>query len=728
MKFQQSKILRQRNTGDTLSGIVSDLQQHLNGQAGSFASQKIARAVLSIESLDVADQRELSTAMEGLHAVLNQVAQTHNLKSSFTQAQRDAAAAAGIIASDIPGHLRYQAPQVLAEEGLVIIHESPAVIAAGGSVDRIRPALEAYDERDNKSAPVYTVAYNMQASRQDEFGEAFFPTITVSPEQAGIAVSIRLVTVYNDIRRAITGAVEDWKRRNIIRAVIDHTILRNDTTKVVPVYRDESKDKFVDPAVLLPYDTLVMDETITTSALAMGKELSLISISQTDALLETGLMDISDTLDQAMNLETLFLKVVDPTDPTAFEVVRFNVSRLPYSNFTYSPQGNYRLNQLMFRTDILKLDKNTKLVDGSISTLLDFIKTNELTVRLSVTVSGTCNLEYSNMTVFTNQLSLKKVFNAGGAELAPSDATYIQVNELVEKMEMVGYEVSARRTNMNRRQRGQLLNTDWNTQIYNVPLLPPITIPRPLSAGDQNDTSDLAGLITATRIATSNAAVTELQRVEEVLEDFVSDADASIDTPAILGTGRYLVKPFFERHVIDMTTDLDSLSSGDRRDDIQALLVNKLRDISYRMYRDTGYKAAADAMAGGIAPLPVILMGTDPVTGGYINVNGDQRTLGNGLNYNLVTSLDDRITGKIYLTLGVAEGQEGIANPMHFGNMAWKPETTMVLPMPRNGGISKELTVQPSYLHVNHSPILAVIEVRGIENVAGSKVTVNVSQ
>ena len=48
--------------------------------------------------------------------------------------------------------------------------------------------------------------------------------------------------------------------------------------------------------------------------------------------------------------------------------------------------------------------------------------------------------------------------------------------------------------------------------------------------------------------------------------------------------------------------------------------------------------------------------------------------------------------------------------------MAWKPELTLVMPISRNGQISKELTVSPSFLHIVNLPILGVIEVSGIED------------
>jgi hypothetical protein len=46
--------------------------------------------------------------------------------------------------------------------------------------------------------------------------------------------------------------------------------------------------------------------------------------------------------------------------------------------------------------------------------------------------------------------------------------------------------------------------------------------------------------------------------------------------------------------------------------------------------------------------------------------------------------------------------------------MVWKPELTLVLPISRNGQISKELTVSPSFTHIVNLPVLGVIEVTGI--------------
>ena len=69
---------------------------------------------------------------------------------------------------------------------------------------------------------------------------------------------------------------------------------------------------------------------------------------------------------------------------------------------------------------------------------------------------------------------------------------------------------------------------------------------------------------------------------------------------------------------------------------------------------------------------------------------------------------------------------EGTSNPLHFGNMAYKPEIVTVLPLHRNGGNSRELTVSPSFLHVVNLPVLGVINVKNLDaTVLASKVAIN---
>jgi hypothetical protein len=699
-----------------LDSLIAGIQSSVNKTGSGFASREVARSAFSMESIDPVAMQELETSVTGLSHALETICAAHNFKPTTSQAE--AAAVIGMIGGDISGFLRQPTKRdMVATESMAFIPAQGGDFAEG----RISQALEAYDEKENKNAVIYSVAYNLQAARQDEFGEAFFPTVVVTPDQVGFTVSIRLIQVYNEVRRQVTGAVDKFQKRNIIQAVIDPTILRNDQTKIVPVHRAESAANFVAAGTLAPRTVLLEGESITTSALAVGKKFSLLGISQTEALLETGLQDSTDSIDTAVALEAIYVLIGD-------NVVKFNTLRLPLATFTYSVQGNYRLMNLAFTTDSLLVDKDTKDVAGAALAELAALTAAEAEVRLSVSLSGSVNLELADTTVFASDMTVFSVTDNGGASLDPLTGAGKALADLFIGAKVIGYDLDARRTNVNRRQRGQLLDTTFYNQVYAVPLRSPITVPRPLTIGDANDSSDLAALITATHIRTSNAAVEELLRVQDVLAEFVGKTTNDGETPEILGVARFLVKPFFEYGLVKVDEVVDSLKSHERAADIQAVLVNKLRDMAYRMYRDSGYKAAADALAGGMSQVPTVIIGTDPVLSRYLTVTGDLRTLGNDFNVKIVSTLNKRMTGKIVMSFGeFGAGKDGVPNPMHFGNMAWKPELTLVLPLHRNGANSKELTVQPSFLHVTNLPIMAALDVTGIEDIVASKVTLNMA-
>jgi hypothetical protein len=291
-----------------------------------------------------------------------------------------------------------------------------------------------------------------------------------------------------------------------------------------------------------------------------------------------------------------------------------------------------------------------------------------------------------------------------------------------------GYDLDARRVNTNRRERGQLLDITYQNVIYGVPLLSPITAPRPPAGPQQDEANYLAGLITATRVRTSNAAVAKLLEAEEALKAFVTSnlGDDQFVKPEILGVGGWLVQPQYLQEDYAAPAVVDSIKSYERAADIQASLVNMIREMAYRMYRDSGYKAAANAMHGGIAPMPTVIIATDTYIASYLQVTGDFRTLGNEFNVKVVSTTNKLMKGKIRITFGeFGEGKENTPNPLHFGVMAWKPELTLILPTVRNGSNSREISVSPSFRHIVNLPIMASIDVTGIEDVVNAKVAVN---
>lgn len=691
--------------------ILDSVMKAMRNNPG-VVSQTVARSAFAMEGLDEAAIVELDEASNTLETALEQIFQETEFKP--TTQQKSAAMIAGLMSGDVSTYLSHS----VSLEGYSAKNTDVVITGAADAIAQ-RPAMEAYDEKELKNSVAYSVAYNLNSPRQDAFGEAFFPTVVVNPDQVGYQISIRLIQVYPEVRRNIDGSVNDFKKRNVIQAIVDPSILKNEHLKVVPVFRNESKDHFVDETLLPTKNITFEGEEVTTSALKFDNKFSLLGISQTQALLDTGILDSTDALDAAITLKNLYVKV---TNGTTDEVIKFNTTNLPLSNFIGMQQDDYRMMQLTFLTEGLLVNGNTKTVAGTDSTVLAAVKTNNVSVRLAITVSGTVNVETGTTQLIASKIDVKSVTDEDGMLLSTTTAGIGKtVADLFKTAEPLGYDLDAQRTNSNRRQRGTLLGQTVQNQVYNVPLRSPITIPRPQTVGDQNDASDLAALISTTRIRISNAAVEKLLETAASLRELVAQNDLLENNLPILGVARHLVTAFYDEFEVDVEASLNNLTSNEKYNDVSATLVNALRDLVYRMLVKSAYQAAADALAGGIAPMPDVIIGTDPKTARYLMTSGDLRTLGTEVNVKLVTTLNQNMRDKIIVAFGQPNAGDGVPNPLHFGNMVWKPEMTLIMPTQRNGANSKEITVTPSYNHIVNVPIMAMIHVKGITEAVMTK-------
>ena len=174
-----------------------------------------------------------------------------------------------------------------------------------------------------------------------------------------------------------------------------------------------------------------------------------------------------------------------------------------------------------------------------------------------------------------------------------------------------------------------------------------------------------------------------------------------------------------------MSLTVDSVKSHEKFKDIRAALVEKIRYYANAMFRDSEYKAASAVLTGNTGFKPTVIVGTDPILYNYIVADGDLRTLGDTFDIKVVSTLDSRVNGKIFISFGVFDSNRNSAvNPLNFGNMFWSPELTAVLPMSFDGQVSKLLMVAPRFYHAVHLPVLTVLNVTNLPTVV-NKVTVN---
>jgi hypothetical protein len=392
-----------------------------------------------------------------------------------------------------------------------------------------------------------------------------------------------------------------------------------------------------------------------------------------------------------------------------------DVSNFTRTTFTQDLDGDFgsREMTLNFATSGIALKDGLKTVTGAVSALLAPLTTN--TVNYKLRVSGDVNVETGNAVLDAGSVEVASIVDATGAPVSPADLSSELADIIVTA---VGYDLDATRSNANMRLAGKYAETNTITEGYKIPLGAPFSALTPVST--DNSAADLKTLVAMSRTQNSNNAVTALFNRINAIENAASTPLLPGQLPNIEGVGRYLVKPFFERVQLDVDAAINSEKTHEKREDLSALLIDTIRDLTYRMIDESRYEAALQLETMGTNERPRVIIGTDKVIEQHLLVSGDERSLSVGVDHEIVTTVDDRVEGKIILTL--SRGKKGEVDPLSFGNHAYVPELTSVATIHKQGATVKRTQVQPRNLYVGHLPIVAVIEVSNITKLLREKV------
>lgn len=580
--------------------------------------------------------------------------------------------------------------------------------------DGLSLAQEAYDGMKVSNALYFSVAYNILAARQDEFGEAFFPTITIDPMQSGIVIENIFASVQNEVIRDAHSATNKFNKIPLIKLLTDSKALTKEKNKVIPVFDTNVQQYFLSSFQSNNTET---GEAIVTAPLAVNEEIDLIGISQTRAMLEKGVMDNTDSLDRTIQLRRVYFKLDS-------ETFYFDAAAYPYSNFEANPQGSVKETFLKFKNDNIAIKTSIKQANGTASTILAPFA--DMTLVFKIDIDGSANTETGTTMVKAGIFKLAKVINASGDELPATDATYTAIVTAIKTPAIVGYTLDAWRTNSNLRTRGMQLTIDRYNQEYQVPIRTGFQalVPTVLETGRENDVDYLNSVIQATHTLTSiNAAVT--------LNNYASFLEASIGNGVaknleVNGVGRFSVNPYFKHEHLELKNYLDSVKDSERLEDIRAAILNKIKDEVLQMDISSNYGVAHRIANNDTATVKTVIIGTDNRIKDYLCGDGDNKIkLSNNIEAVIVGSYLDVMKGKIFVSFGVFDNDRNVKpNPLNFGQMAWAPVITTDVVRTVNNSTSREILTMPRFLHIVNLPCLIQIDVSDIDVVLG-KVTIN---
>ena len=719
---------------NVVSNFTSQLKETMKNSpvTQSNVLGNIISGEVSLESEEGQQAKKyISSLEEQIDATIDLIVSSEDFKNKnviFTDAQRAAAKLIAPLAADPHAYGRRMSSlnQVTSTSANAArISAEDLGIDEVANIDLIQAEIsnEAYDGQKKNNALFFSIAYNLGAARQDAFGEAFFPTVTIDPLQEGIKISQELTSVYKEFSRSVTGTPDNAKfnRLPLIKEIYNKNIFGVDKNKLIPVYRSGENDSFFDTNISFVDQSSGQD--ITTSPLLFGKTVSLLGISQTDDILAKGVMDNTDSLDRTLKLEQVFYSI-------GSEYFSFNAQLYPYSNFVGAPQGHQKDLQLAFNPDFAINISNIKTWDGSTATAFDSVNSNyaDYVAIINVAIFGQANTMTSDTTVNAGSVQLKEIRTGAGQLVAETDAAYTAIKAIIDTIELVGFTLEAYRTNSNVRTRGRLVTSEIFEDILIAPYRAGVTVLAPVNnaMGTDNDVGSLTSQILLSGIITSNYAVKTLTDFEASMN--LAKTNGTLDRIQFLGLGRHFVNPYFNNVSFDITSIVDSIQSADRADDIRQALRLKIKEEVIKMVTESNYGVAFEVIRKGVGGRMSVIIGTDVFYRSLICKDDEKFVIdGTDIEATVVSTWNYDVRGKIFITFGVFdENRNSVPNALNFGNCIWSPTISYEVVKTHGGAVSRELHNNPRFMHVIHLPILSVFNISDATGVF-DKININVN-
>lgn len=677
---------------------------------------------MGFESYERADQGAVH-ALGTAYAELEQFIANSGLENfdENTTPQQRAAAAMAMVA--VNGESAYRKAQIAVSKPVVAGH--PGVVVAkhalSGPFGTMPTAgIENYNEKSMRDFRVITVAYNLRAAKQDEFAEALYPTMTVNPTEGGVVQNLTQAVIMADKQHEASGQLYDTGEIGLVQAYRDPSILQTNHIKVVPIVEagGANEDIFVDAAIHAPVAVVGTGGlALTTAPLKFGVSLDLIGNSNKKTLVSGGVLDITDTLDPAMRLDRVVLASQHATDAVTigFKVPRQRAGFVPGLN---TDSREVQLN--MFRTKLV-IDPTTRTVTNATGAAIDAVVANNLKITLTVDISGNFSTSKGNGVVNAASVQVESVQDlTTGEMLDPTAGVAASTLALFNGFVAEGYELDANFTNTNKRERGDLIQTRTMQFRHTIPMGSPITVPASL-LDDEGPGAVVDALLFGTNLRASANAITRLQNYLAALSDVTSGGLATGLKPgedAIEGALGHLIAPSYAYDALDLTTVVDGTKSHERWADVTQAILNKIKAMVFPLYRSSNIEAAFRVVSGDMSARPTMLILTDMEIANYMQMIGDDRTLGAYLKYKVVATNNKDFDGKIVVVPTMEKPEDG--SPLNFGQFLYVPTIVSDLPISRNGQTSREITAIPFNIHIHNIPWAIELDVTGLQEVMGT--------
>lgn len=596
-----------------------------------------------------------------------------------------------------------------------------------GGMESFSMQLEAGEVARMKAA---TIELNARGNKQWPAAEALYPTLIVPYAQEALEMPIDIAGVgaYNS-----SGNVnEAWENLRPIASVLsDSKFNPGDDLKLVPVLPENSQDvnaqAFVDSSVWAPWSVSYDDGDLMgrqghqTNFLGVKKLHNLLSLCRAPG---APAFEQNDEIEaSSIKMEDLLIKLSTKDGEGYFVLNTSSMSGVAARPTTGVTSDEKR--QINFVSNGINSD-NFKDKDGVSTQLFKSLNDAGLRVYLQFEVTATYSRSTRSWSPTVSPVSIAYVVDKDGNRMTPgSTAMSAALNSLVATQktegEVAGLHLSMNHANTNRSRYGTTIVYANVKKTYNINRRQPISVKYPMSADDTNG-AVLQKLVGQMDVMISRNMSHDAFKAANQHFDYIKDnngmkvVNINDDSSSILPGQHFLGTVGIESR-LNLVDSVSTLDSKDTRENIEAVLVNKLWDIITALRINSNISALKE-LDGRAEEYTVIAHAS---LAPFLMTQGDYRTFGQNIKFNILETNIDSEVGRMWVvpTSRTKNGEVDI-----FGGIGICVAKELVViegQVLQADRQYRTIITQPAYQHHSLCPVIGRVVIEDIKDLMGTE-------
>lgn len=596
-----------------------------------------------------------------------------------------------------------------------------------GGMESFSMQLEAGAVARMKAA---TLDLNARGNKQWAAAEALYPTLVLpyTEEALVIPIDIAGVGAYNS-----SGNMnEAWENLRPIASVLsDSKFNPGDDLKLSPVLPENSQDAnaaaFVPSADWAPWDVSYDDGDLLgrqahkTNFLAIRKINNLLSLCRAPG---APAFEQNDEIEaSSIKLQQILLDITTK-EGTGFFVLdtgsMSGVAARPSTGVTSDEkrQINFVLNGLNIT--------NLKDKDGASTTLFKSLTDAGMKVFIQFELTATYSRSTRSWSPTVSPVAISYVVDKDGNRLTPgtpgmpADISALITTEAFEGS-VAGVRLSLNHANTNRSRYGTTVVYANTQKSYNINRRQPISVKYPMLDQD-NNAQVLAMLVKQMDVMVQRNMSHDAFKAANAHFDYVYDnngmkiVNINDDSSAIL-PGQHFLGTVGIESTLNLVDAVSTLDSKDTRENIEAVLVNKLWDVITALRVNGNISALKELDDREEAYTVVAHASLAP----FLMTQGDYRTFGQNIKFNIVETNIDSEVGRMWVVpkSNTKDGEVDIFGGI--GICVAKELLVIEGSVQQSDRQYRMIITQPAYDHHSLCPVIGRVVVEDMDKLLGNE-------